>query len=99
MKKRPKFIIAIYLFVQSLAFFIAFLCTAKKQQKLSTVFAVIAGAGTIGGAAMLYLDQKECQKTFEEPDFDEIDEDFCDLDADEDDIVCSFDEETPEENA
>lgn len=93
MKKRPKFIIAIYLFVQSLAFFIAFLFTAKKQNKLSTVFAIIAGTGAIGGAALMYLDQKECQKSFADPDFDEIDEDFCDLDTDEDDIVCSFDDE------
>lgn len=93
MKKRPKLIVAVYLFVQSLAFFIAFLFTAKKQNKLSTVFAVIAGAGFIGGGALLYLDQKDCKKSYVDHDFDEIDEDFCDLDTDEDDIVCSFDDE------
>lgn len=99
MKKRPKFIIAVYLFVQSLAFFVAFLFTAKKNQKLSTAFAIIAGVGTIGGAALMYLDQKECNECLCDPDFDEIDEDFCDLDTDEDDIVCSFEEEPEAQNA
>jgi len=97
MKKRPKFIVAAYLFVQSLCFFIAFLANAKKKNTTATFCAAIAGLGTIGGAILMYLDYLECKANHVIDDFDEIDEDFCDLDTNEDDIVCSFEDELPEE--
>ncbi len=97
--KRPKLIIACYLMLQSLGFFIAFLVSAAKNKKLSTVFATIAGVGVIGGAGLLYADYRERKAAGDVYDnLDEIDEDFCDLDADDDDIVCSFEGDLPEED-
>ncbi len=92
-KLRP--ILGISLIVQSVTFFVLCLLNLEKKKNLAKAFGVFSALGGIAGAALLISEYKSRKKLKEMEDdyfdeFDEFAESFEDFDADEDDILCSF---------
>lgn len=92
-KLRP--IIGISLLVQSATFFVLCLLNLEKKKSLAKAFGFFGAVGGIAGVALLVSEFKKRKKlkAAEEAYLDEYDEfisDFDEFDANEDDILCSF---------
>lgn len=93
--KKFKPILGISLLVQSVTFFVLCLLNLEKKKNLAKAFGVFSAIGGIAGVALLVSEFKTRKrlKAAEDAYFDEYDEfisDFDDIDANEDDILCSF---------
>ncbi|MBR5779875.1 MAG: hypothetical protein IKY21_04545 [Clostridia bacterium] len=92
-KLRP--IISISLLIQSATFFVLCLLNLEKKKNLAKAFGFFGAIGGIAGIALLVSEFKKRKKlkAAEDAYLDEYDEfisDFEDFDADEDDILCTF---------
>ena len=92
-KLRP--IIGISLLVQSATFFVLCLLNLEKKKNLAKAFGFFGAVGGIIGITLLVSEFKKRKKlkAAEEAYLEEYDEfinDFEDFDADEDDILCTF---------
>ena len=92
-KLRP--IIGISLLVQSATFFVLCLLNLEKKKNLAKAFGFFGAIGGIIGITLLVSEFKKRKKlkAAEEAYLEEYDEfinDFEDFDADEDDILCTF---------
>jgi len=101
-KIRP--ILAVSLFVQSITFLVLSLVNAEKKKNLAIVFGVFSAIGGVAGIALTVSEVKDRKKmkqaALEEDEyFDEILDEFDDLQIGEDDISCSFEEPTEELDA
>lgn len=92
MKKfRP--ILGISLLVQSITFLVLFLINLEKKKSLAKTFAVFSALGGAAGAALLVAELRDRKKLGVDEDddyYDEFLDDFDDLEISEDDILCSF---------
>ena len=92
-KLRP--IIGISLLVQSATFFVLCLLNLEKKKRLAKAFGFFGALGGIAGVTLLISEfrRRKKLKAAEDAYLDEYDEfvsDFEDFDADEDDILCTF---------
>ncbi|MBQ1206617.1 MAG: hypothetical protein IIW39_06670 [Clostridia bacterium] len=92
-KLRP--IIGISLLVQSATFFVLCLLNLEKKKSLAKAFGFFGALGGIAGVTLLISEfrRRKKLKAAEDAYLDEYDEfvsDFEDFDADEDDILCTF---------